>query len=685
MDFKINKIGYFKRWSRKKYAIFNSFRKVICIGFLSIVYFSGILFTKIRAQEKNNKDTIINENIFEIDEIIIDANIPEIGFKEFSSIVNTISLNRIKQSPVLDLHDLLEYTTNVDIRQRGKYGVQSDINIRGGSFDQTLILLNGININDPQTGHHNFNLPINIESVDHIEIFNGTGARIFGPNAFSGVINFVTGVSKKKLIKGKITGGQFGLFNTSVTSTFYTKKIKHIVQLGHKKSDGYIENTDFSKNNIFYQTILPIKKTKLNIQLGHSKKSFGANSFYTPVYPSQFEKLNTSIGSIKLKRGNKFRFTSSVYFRINKDRFELFRDGISAPDWYKSHNHHRTDVYGTDLKFLIKWKKGETTIGGNVRKEKIKSNVLGNEIIVPEKISGTNAFYTKKDSRTDKNFFINHNQKIGRLFFSFGTLTNWNTALSNKIEFYPGLDVSFDVNKKIKWFTSINRSLRLPTFTDLYFSGPTNIGNPNLKSEEAVNIESGFKIKNKGLRINVVVYKRFGKNMIDWVRLTENEKWQSMNFTDVNYWGIESDFIIYPKYIFDWRIPINRLSMSYSFNEVEKDADNYQSFYVLDYMKHKLDIDMHLQFFNRLNLNIHLAWQDRNGSFSYYDNKTKQYIGERNYKAIWLLDSKLYLEIKNYTFFIEGSNLFDSKYYDIGNVIQPGTWIRGGLSFQFNL
>ena len=110
-----------------------------------------------------------------------------------SRVVTVIDQQEIQKMPVKSIDELLDNVAGIDVRQRGVNGVQADISIRGGSFDQILILLNGINITDSQTGHYNLDIPLELSDVSRIEILQGSAARVLGPNAFSGVINIVTG------------------------------------------------------------------------------------------------------------------------------------------------------------------------------------------------------------------------------------------------------------------------------------------------------------------------------------------------------------------------------------------------------------------------------------------------------------------------------------------------------------
>ena len=149
--------------------------------------------------------------------------------------VSVIPREEIEYAPVTSIQELLEYVAGVDVRQRGAEGVQADISIRGGTFDQTLILLNGVNITDPQTGHHNLNLPVSINQIERIEILEGPAARVYGPNAFSGAINIVTRQPDKTSWKLAIEGGSFGYFDVQGAGSFSDIQIATRNFSGQKK------------------------------------------------------------------------------------------------------------------------------------------------------------------------------------------------------------------------------------------------------------------------------------------------------------------------------------------------------------------------------------------------------------------------------------------------------------------
>ncbi len=629
---------------------------------LSLILLCLILF----ANAKN--DTIW------IDEVKIEANkIPTI-YSESSRIVNVITKAEIKQAPVQNIADLLEYAMNVDVRQRGYHGVQSDISIRGGTFDQTLILINGIPFSDPQTGHHNGDIPIDLESIKKIEILEGPGSRIFGANAFSGAINIITGSSRKNNLKFGLSTGENGLYSGFASGNIKRGKFSNGINISKKGSGGYIDNTDYQILNLLYQAALQLKTSKLEIQAAYQNKNFGANSFYTPAYPNQYEATKTQFISGKWQGGNKIKYQVSSYYKIHNDRFELFRTNPAS--WYSAHNYHQTHVYGFEgkLNFNSNW--GKTSFGVSIRNEEIYSNRLGFDMYEPKKVRGENGiFYNKSDDRDNLSAYIDHAYHNQKLSISAGTMANWNSAYD--WELFPGIEAGYYFIEKLKVFASVNKSYRIPTFTDLYYVGPTNIGNSDLQPEEAVTIEGGLKYISKRFVAELAYFNRNGENIIDWVRLSSDDKWESKNITELDTRGFEFSFIANEKFFKPANIPIQRLRLSYAYVDVKKQSGEFISKYALDFLQHKLNLSASHSILKSLNFNWQFSYQDRAGTYHHFTNNE-----ETEYNPFVLLDARLNWEIENWDVYLEVANMLDESYFDVGNIIMPGRWIRAGFIFD---
>jgi len=624
------------------------------------------------------KDTIISR-IQTLEQLVITADRTPVMFEQLKRSVEVISKKDIEKLPVRNIAELLSYAMNIDLRSRGASGMQADISIRGGSFDQTLILLNGMNISDPQTGHHAMDIPVDISTVKRIEILKGPGARVFGPNAFNGVINIITSEKTEDNINLSVLGGQYGLYKVSgsVSKTF--KSTTHHLQVSKSGSDGFIKNTDYKTLNLFYSGTMG-KSQKIEYQASLMNKAFGANSFYTPRYPDQFEITKTIFTSIKYKTNSK-GLAPAVYFRRHYDEFRLFRD--EAPSWYKSHNYHYTDVLGSNANMWFSTgKSSKLSIGYDIRHELIRSNKLGDSLSKEIPVKGADdRYYTMGKSRTSAGLFLEESMHYEKLSLSFGLLTSYLSALPGKVALYPGVDVAYELGGNFRAYGNINRTLRLPTFTDLYYNDNTSKGDPKLKPEEAVTIEAGLKYNIPGLVAHAAVFKRYGKNMIDWVKLQNQDPWQARNITNVNVQGIEASVAFNFEQIAETKTPVKSITIGYAFLNANKSSDDFMSRYALDILKHKADLLIYHQIWKNFSASWALSYQDREGGYIKYKNLIPE-TTETPYKPIVTLDFQVNYKQKNWLVFAEATNLFDTEFVDYGNVPQAGRWVRMGIKYS---
>ncbi len=656
---------------------------------MSVVYFlSTPVITMATVQ-----DTSVVKMEYDLDEIEVSAQRTPALYSQVARIISVLERKEIEAAPAQSVQDLLEYVAAIDVRQRGTEGVQADVSVRGGTFDQTLILLNGINITDPQTGHHNLNLPVSLAQIERIEILEGPAARVYGPNAFSGAINIVTRQSANSEISAAVSGGSFGYFDGNLSGSFSTGKMQHMLAFNGKRSDGYTNNTDFNELNGFYSNQLNTEKGVLKFQLGLSEKGFGANSFYTPRYPNQYEATKTLFTSLKWEGSGPLHLTPVVYYRRHHDRFELYRtdkyglinDGYKVwqndtlPGWYAGHNYHLTNVYGANLNSWIKWAGGKTAFGVEFRGEQIYSNTLGIDMDEPKDVPGEDAQFTKSDDRNTVSGFLEHAYYINKWTFTAGLMANYISGSDLGLNVFPGIDVSYNVSDAVKLYTSYNTSLRMPTFTDLYYDGPSNSGNPDLKPEKSATLEGGLKLRSKLVRGHVVLFYRQGKDIIDWVKEdATSEIWQPQNLTKINNRGAEIQAQVLFRNEFGSHYP--NIQISYLYNNVEKGNAVFVSNYALDNLKHKLVGSLSEQLVKGLTFDLRFVFQDREGSYTQFENKMP--FGEVAYDPFWIFDGKLSYRRNQFLVYASVNNIFDKQYNDIGNVIQPGRWFKTGVIYK---
>ncbi|RLD75341.1 MAG: vitamin B12 receptor [Bacteroidetes bacterium] len=662
---------HFNKWSRKNYSVLLSLKKIIKISVLSVSYFIMNAFST-QAQT----DTV------KIEEVMVKAARTELKYSEASRIIIIIDREEISSVPATGINDILSSVLSIDIRSRGAFGVQADMNIRGGSFEQALVLINGMRVNDSQTGHFNLNLPVDIHDIDRIEVLEGSGARVYGNNAFSGAVNIITNTKDQNNIHFSLMGGSYELFGAKLSSNYTIKKFNNYISLSKKKSDGYKENTDFDILNFYYSGGQTTNSGEFAIQAGFLDKSFGANSFYTPVYPNQYEQNKTAFAGARYNSKGKVNMNYSAYWRLNFDRFELFRD--NPANWYTGPNYHTNNLYGVAVNSNIETNLGKASLGLDWNLESILSNKLGNPLDNEKPILGVeNKFYTNGSNRQNVSIFVDQQIQRNKFNISAGLMANWNSSFG--WNFYPGVDLSYLVIKHLSLMVSANMSGRLPSFTDLYYVGPTNIGNKDLFVEKALTYELGTKYINHFLVIQSAIFKRYGTNIIDWVKQNPEDLWESNNITHVDAVGFEFSAKFSIRSVITTNFPVNYIRFNYSYIDMNKNSSEYISKYVLDFLQHNLSFTMEHNLYKKLKASWKFQYRKRNGTFIPYDQEAGGWLNPEEYKAVWLLDLRMFYQLKNIKLYVEGSNLLDLKYQDIENVSLPGRWLRVGLSINFNL
>ncbi len=661
-------VACFRRWENKSYSVFTSLKATVKVGIISARY---LMLTTPALTFAQQPDTVAVGKNIEMDEVVISSPMAASTYSEVTRAVTVITNEEFSQLPVTTLQELLENVPSIDIRNRGAHGVQADLMIRGGSFDQVLILLNGINITDPQTGHHNLNIPIDLESIERIEILQGPGARVYGPGTFSGAINIITTPQNESYTRLAAKAGENGLLKTSASAAIEANKTNFFVAASTAKSDGYINNTDFNTYNIFTHAKVAGDKSSLDIQTGYQDKAFGAQSFYTPKFPEQFEKTRTLFSSASFTKNIQgISVSSSAYIRNHTDRFELFR--YDYPEWYGGHNYHNTWVWGSKLQLSSLNKLGRSRAGAEFKNERIYSNVLGQPLSSPKQIRGfTDTSYTHGAKRGTFNIYADHTFYLNRLTISTGGLI----AQSNRYgtSWSIGIDASLRIAKQTSMLASFNNAIRFPTFTDLYYAGPTNQGNPNLLPEKADNYEIGIKHSGKMLRANISLFHRKSKDVIDWVKNPGDEQWITMNHTRLNTTGIECFIQISTRKL----IPIiNHISAGYHYMQSDKTSDNLLSYYALDYLKHKGTFGINHSVWRNLSISWSTIFQSRAGSYTSYPSEL-----EESYEPFLLINMRTAWNGKKFNAYVDVHNLTNKDYLDIGNIQQPGRWISLGINY----
>ncbi|MBQ6746001.1 MAG: TonB-dependent receptor [Bacteroidaceae bacterium] len=672
----------FRQFQNSPYAVFRSLKVEVTIGVLSVATLTfatpdtasaQVALTLPQGQEK----------LYELEEVEVTSSRAPLTLGQSARLVTVLDREAIAAAPAQSVNDLLKFAAGVDVRQRGPIGAQTDISVRGGTNEQITILLNGININDPQTGHNAADFPVDISDIERIEVLEGPAGRVYGTSSLVGAINIVTRKDTQIGADVHVEAGSFGYVSGGGRVNLPSNKLHNQFSSSYTRSDGYSRsqagalNSDFNTLKLFYQGRYENADLSLLWHAGFSNKNFGSNTFWSAKYDDQFEHTSKIFTAVQAETKGLFHFKPSIYWNRSHDRFELFRGSEAKVPF----NYHRTDVFGINLNSYIEWPLGKTAFGAEFRNEDIVSTNLGEPLQKPLTIRGTDRQYSVGLNRSNLSFHLEHNLLLNNFTLSAGVIAVKNTWNEMPFRLYPGIDASWQFSRHFKVYASFNTSLRMPSFTELYYSVGGHQADKYLKPEEMQAYEAGVKYLSGGLRGSVSVYHHHGINMIDWIKDTrqgEDAVWQSVNHTKLNALGVEASLVLYFLHLLPAQHFLHQFSISYSYIDQDKDLEPYlQSQYALEYLKHKLVMQADLQLLRHLSLHISYRYQERKGNYQDLTGAVKPY------GSYSLVDARLSWKAKHYQLYFEVNNLFDKIYNDYGNVPQPGRWMMLGANYTF--
>ena len=641
----------FTRWSRKGYGAFASRGKTVKIGVLSVTMSILTLNAKGVAAQP---DSLRMQDEIEALYVTAEKLNPTRGI---ITPVEVYKRDTLSVTPLQTIESALRLNPAIDIRERGGKGIQADISIRGGSYDQTMVLLNGIDFSDARTGHQSHSLPVDLDIVGKIDIISG----LTGIGAYSGALNIVTTPLRPNYMRAELSGGAYGYLYSNISGAVTKNGLSVLAAGSIRRSDGYIANTDFNNSNLYTRITYTTRSIGLfDIQAGYQRRDFGSNGFYSLAYPDQFEHTETALASARWNRSFG-RFTVNVYasYRKNNDRYELYRSSKGAPNGWKP-NYHTTDNVGAEASVSYRWIAGTTSLGADYKYNHLYSNVLGELMDTPIDIPGADAQYTHEKSRNIFNGWLRHQVQLGGTSLAgsvnlaaspYGTFPSWSLSVKQRI-----------MNN---WTANANatRSMRLPTFTDLYYTTATHIGDPNLKPEHAMTYQIGTDYSVNHFSAGVLGFYRHGKDIIDYVLVEtpEGDKWQSTQLTELDTYGVE----ICASYT-GGKI-LRNLIVSYGWLHSSKDASDRITKYTLDYMKNKVAIQCGINIWKGFVAEVTASWYDRNETL------------DASYNPYWLINARLSWSRNIWTIYAEATNLFNTEYYDFVGLRQPPRWITAGV------
>lgn len=672
----------FTHFANKPYALFSVLGKEVLIGVLSVATLQSATAAVMTVDDEAIADTTRRGTVALEGVNVVGTRAP-LTQSQQTRMVTVLSREDIDAAPVQSVNDLLKYVAGVDVRQKGPLGALTDVSIRGGNSEQVTILLNGINICDPQTGHNAFDLPVDLSDIERIEVLEGPSARVYGTSSLLGAINIVTRTPQRSSLSAHAEAGSYGYFGAGVRGNIASGKWNNQLSVSGLRSDGYLRNSagrlssDYNTVKSFYEGNYNDDNVEVRWHAGLSAKNFGSNTYYGVKYDDQFEHTFKTFTAIQAEnRKGVVHFHPAFYWNHQYDRYELFR---GAPEKYPF-NYHRTEVVGLNLNAYFDWVLGRTAFGAEIRNEDIVSSNLGEELDNPKHIHGTGLMYDHGLNRTNIQFILEHNVILDRFTASAGLVAVKNTQADMHVEVYPSVDMSYRIGQHWKLYASYNTSLRMPSFTELYYSVGGFKADSHLKPEKMSALEGGLRYTSNPVKAKASVFYNRHKNLIDWINdgtVDENGStvWQSVNLGKIKTFGAEASVELDWWNILPSQRLFKKLSVSYCFLNQDKDEpEGDVSQYALEYLKNKLTANAQFNLFRKLDLGLNFRMQHRMGHYVDIDNV------RHSYSTYALMDARLSWTEPKWNVYLEANNLLDRDYVDYGNVKQPGFWFVAGVA-----
>lgn len=612
----------------------------------------------------------------ELDPVTITSSLTSVTASKTGRNIVVIKGESFSKLPVNSIDELLRYVPGMEIQARGPMGAQSDIVLRGGTFQQVLVIVDGIRINDPLTGHFNSYIPIAPSEIERIEILKGASSAVYGSDAVGGVINIVTktfaaGSKERKEIAAQLTAGEYNLKNANAGGFYSNGKTSVSVGFLSNNSDGQLQRGARGFFNLNTASVSLNHKINDAWQIGFRSafddRKFSAQNFYTTfASDTADEKVQTYWNQIRLayaRSSNKFSL--SFGYKALDDKYKF--NTASIP------NHNKAKIFQVLSTYEHQFSDNANLVTGvQLFDRSIKSNDRGDHHV---KQLGAFAIWQ---------------QFIGALTLSPALRLDWDER--GGTELIPQLNAGYRVGK-ILFRGSAGKTIRHADFTERYnnynktlvTSG--RIGNPDLKAERSFSYEVGSDLYvSSNFKIAATYFQRNHDDLIDYVttpyadmprktNLSPTGNYAlAKNISEVNTKGIETDVQL----IKDINNK-NRIQSMLGFTWLEsKSSESTPSFYVSSHAR--LLTNFSIQYSNPY-FSIGL-----NGLYKTRQRQLSAPIKAEVTKDYFLLNAKAegFLIRQKLSLFAQVDNLFDRNYSDLLGTPMPGRWFMGGLKLSLS-
>jgi len=466
------------------------------------------------------------------------------------------------------VEDLLRTDPSLNLQARAGEGVQDDLSIRGTTFEQSLILVNGLRVNDPETGHLNLDIPVPLDAVSRVDVLHGSGSTYYGSDAIGGAVNLLTGPPGAGLsVVARSGGGNYGSLENHLRASYSSGTFAEQLTGSRDTSDGFMADRNYSSNAVASESWLKTKPGTTDILLSASDRPYGANDFYGPY--NSWERTKGWLASIQQQLGP--RTAASFGYLRHSDLFVLLQ---GLPAIYE--NNHITTSYEGALRRADELGKNTTLAYG-----------------LEESGDSIHSFNFSQGSsgevRSNALGVHARNQGAGYANLSLRALRRFSLSVGAREEilsggdsvFSPSVAGAYTLTKTLRLRGSAGHGFRLPTYTDLYYSDPATIGNAALKPETSWSYEGGldWKPSTGRLTLTAMGFRLNETNAIDYSKqlpLTAGEQWQAVNVPTLDISGAEADVRV--------RLSATgRIDLSYTEAHSGNLPPNYLSEYAFNY------------------------------------------------------------------------------------------------------
>jgi iron complex outermembrane receptor protein len=541
----------------------------------------------------------------------------------------------LRRMPVKTLGEALSLATTVDLQSRVPGGLFGDIRMRGTHYAGVLVCIDGVRWNDPQTGHFNLEIPIPLSMVDRIEVLTGSQCAFFGSEAVGGVINVITRPPDQRA-EVRAEGGSYGAASAAALVESSEGAWHGRVFAGHDRSDGFIADRGFSLTQAVAEAGRDLPEGRVRALYTFLDNRFGAQGFYG-AYPSK--EATTAQGLLLSSILDQGAFEGhatklDATWRRHDDNFVLFRD---QPQLYQNIHTDETFLFKA-VSVLGRW--GGTTFTGAIEasRDTLASARLG-------------------DRRTEREAGTLEAQ--GELAAGLGFqailredhYSTWGSLLT------PGAGLTWFPSPRLKLRVAWGQAFRAPSFTELYYTSPAQVGNPALLPERAESMEGGVDWYGQGGTVlSVTAFHRTDRDQIDWTRSQPSQPWAAANIGTVEVEGFSASAAFQ-------LLPRLHCTAGWSYTQQKVPQADFASLYAPNAVRNEVSLSADAEL--GLGTRLATAFTYKQRSLPGPDPALLSFRLSRTYRT---------LEVS-----LSGANLLDRHYEEIVGLPMPGRTFSLGL------